>query len=37
MVIVRTGDVTDKKNNPKKIPGKETYIWVSEALKMIAI
>ncbi len=35
VVIVRTGNLTDKKNNSKKIPGKETYIWLEEALKML--
>jgi len=35
VVIVRTGNLTDKKNNTKKIPGKETYIWINESLKML--
>lgn len=34
MVIVRTGNISEKKNTTNKIPGTETYVWVEEALKM---
>ena len=35
MVIVRTGNKSEKKNINGVIPGTETYIWADEALKMI--
>jgi len=35
MVIVRTGNKSDKRNKKGVIPGVETYIWVAEALKMM--
>ncbi len=34
MIIVRTGNKSEKKNIANAIPGTETYIWVEEALKM---
>ena len=34
MIIVRTGNKSEKKETDIKIPGTETYTWVEEALKM---
>ena len=34
IVIVRTGNKSDKRNQNRTIPGVETYIWVKESLKM---